>query len=109
MGKFKTGWVRPILLKLVREGLRNETLFNKNKIYKSTNVTIWLNDNVSELTRRHRKNARDVSSLASLNGVTNIKTHSDGLVIEDKYHFSDFDLLPSSLKLDMAKNKDDGE
>lgn len=67
-------------------------------------------DDVSEVTRRHRKNARDVATLARINGVGNIKTHSDGLVIEDtKYRFSDFDLLPASLKLFKAKSRDDGE
>lgn len=110
VGKFKAGQTRPVLVRLTREGQRNEILFNRNKINRDSNVTIWLNDDVSELTRRHRKSARDVASLARLNGLTNIKTHSDGLVIDDtKYRFPDFDLLPNSLKLDKAKNRDDGE
>lgn len=110
VGKFKPGQNRPVLVRLTREGLRNEILFNRNKINNNSNVTVWLNDDLSEITRRHRKNARDVASLARMNGMTNIKTQSDGLVIEDtKYRFPDFDLLPSSLTLDKAKNRDDGE
>lgn len=110
VGKFRPGQVRPVLVKFTREGLRNEVLFNRNKINKNSNITVWLNDDVSEITRRHRKNARDVATLARQNGINNIKTHSDGLVIDDKkYRFSDFELLPSSLKLGKAKNRDEGE
>lgn len=110
VGKFKEGRTRPVLVRMNREGQRNAILFNRNKINRDSNVTVWLNDDVSDLTRRHRKNVRDVASLAKLNGMTNIKTHSDGLVIDNmKYRFPDFDLLPDSLQLDKAKNRDDGE
>lgn len=69
----------------------------------SSDPLIWINDDVSEDTRRKRKSVRDIAALAKLNGVEGIKIHGDGLIYENnKYRHDDLDLLPDELSLKKA-------
>lgn len=69
---------------------------------------IWVNDDVSEETRAHRKTVRDVAALAKHLGNNNIKVHGDGLVIgPNKYRHDKLDLLPPNLSVSKAKLRDE--
>lgn len=110
MGRYREGQVRPILVRLVREGLRNAILYNRANISRASNPPVWINDDVSEVTRKHRKRTRDVAYLAKLNGVNNVKIHSDGIIVGDeKYHHTDLDLLPPNLSTQKATTRIDEE
>lgn len=108
VGKYKQGQTRPIVVRLQREGLRNAILYNKAKISQNSPTPIWVNDDVSDVTRSQRKKVRDVVYLAKQNGITDIKIHSDGVIIENnKYHHNDLDLLPPNISVSKAKSREE--
>lgn len=115
IGKFRTGHIRPVLVRFLRESKRNAILYgrnnvNKNRPQNSKTPFIWVNDDVSDLTRRNRKNVRDIATSAKIQGVTNVKVHGDGLVVgEGKYRHKDLDLLPANLALIGAKTREEAE
>lgn len=90
IGKFRAGQTRPILVRLQRDGLRNAILYNKAKINQNSPMPVWVNDDVSDVTRAQRKKVRDVVYLAKQNGITDIKILYDGVIIENnKFHHND--------------------
>lgn len=94
LGKYRQGQARPVLVRLTREGLRNAILYNRSNVSRNSNPPVWINDDISEVTRKQRKRTRDVASLAKMKGI-NVKVHSDGIIVgNEKYHHSDLDLLP---------------
>lgn len=108
LGKFKQGQSRPILVRLQRLGLRNAIYFNKAKINSNSPTQIWVNDDVSETTQIQRKKVRDVVYLAKQKGVTDIKIHTDGVIINDtKYQHADLDLLPPEISVEKAKSREE--
>lgn len=108
LGKAKQGQNRPILVRLQREGLRHAILTNKAKINQNSPETVWVNDDVSDVTRSLRKKVRDVVYLAKQNGISDIKIHSDGVIIDSiKYHHSDLDLLPPLISVQKAKSREE--
>lgn len=110
LGKAKQGSDRTILVRFVKESLRNSILFNKANLGRDRNAPIWINDDVSELTRKNRKTVRDVVTLAKQSGLQNIKIHSDGVVIGgSKFRHKDLDLLPPNLSVAKAKTREDDE
>lgn len=111
LGKYKAGQTRPIIVRFVKEGTRNTFLYNRSKLNKNNaSKSIWINDDVSDETRMHRKTSRDVAALARFNGVKSVKVHSDGIIIDStKYKHADFDLLPLNLSVSKAKTRDEGE
>lgn len=110
IGKYREGQTRPILVRFIREGLRNAILFGKNNISRNSTPPVWVNDDVSDITRKQRKRTRDVAYLARLNGITDVKIHSDGIIIgNEKYHHSDLDLLPPNLSTQKATTRTEDE
>lgn len=111
LGKYKAGQTRPIIVRFIKEGTRNSFLYNRFNLNKNdASKTIWINDDVSDETRIHRKTARDVAALARFSGVKSVKVHSDGVIIDStKYKHADFDLLPLNLSVSKAKTRDEGD
>lgn len=115
IGKFETGQIRPVLVRFLKESKRNAILYgrnnvNKNRAPNSKAAYIWINDDVSDMTRRNRKNVRDIATSAKYQGMDNIRVHGDGLVVgEGKYRHRDLDLLPPDLSLGKAKTREEGE
>lgn len=109
LGKQKTDESRPVLIRFNKEGKRNSILYNRaniNKNKKAGDPLLWLNDDVSEETRRNRKTVRDIATLAKQVGATNIKVHGDGLILNNyKYKHKDLDLLPPELSIAKAKSR----
>lgn len=71
---------------------------NINKRKTKGESLLWINDEVSDETRRNRKSVREVAILAKQVGKANIKIHSDGLIIDNqKFKHEDLDLLPPQL------------
>lgn len=115
IGKFRTGHTRPVLVRFVREGKRNAILYarnniNKNRAPNSRAPLVWINDDISDITRRNRKNVRDIATLAKQQGDESVRVHGDGLVVgEGKYRHKDLDLLPTHLALGKAKTREEAE
>lgn len=109
IGQYHKGTNRPILVRFVREGVRNSILYNRNNINNGkTSHFIWINDDVSDFTRRQRKTTRDITALAKINGEESIRVHGDGLIVGDtKYKHTDLDLLPPHLSIEKAKSRSD--
>lgn len=104
IGKFKQGATRPVLVKFVRESKRNLILYNRANLNHNSNSLIWINDDVSDHTRRQRKTVRDIAAYAKSIGQADLKVHGDGLIIDgDKYKHQDLDLLPPHLSIASAK------
>lgn len=115
IGKFRTGHCRPVQVRFLRESKRNAILYgrnnvNKNRAPNSRTPLIWVNDDVSDVTRRCRKNVRDIATLARQQGEEGVRIHGDGLVVGDgKFRHKDLDLLPVNLALDKAKTREESE
>lgn len=111
VGKYKEGEARPILVRFVREGKRNSILYNRANINKNkqrNDPLMWVNDDVSEETRRNRKSVRDIATLAKQTGITGLKIHGDGIILNNnKYKHDELDLLPPSLSLQKAKSREE--
>lgn len=109
LGKQKQGEPRPILIRFNKEGKRNSILYNRaniNKNKKANAPLLWINDDVSEETRRHRKAVRDIATLANQLGTASVKVHGDGLILNNnKYKHEDLDLLPTELSIAKAKSR----
>lgn len=108
IGKYKPGYTRPILVKFVRESKRNLILYNRANLNRNSNVLIWINDDISDFTRRQRKTVREIAAYAKASGIPDLKIHGDGLVLgTSKYKHQDLDLLPAHLSVSKAKQISD--
>lgn len=105
LGKHKPGAPRTVLIKFIKQSKRDAILFSRANLNKESNGPndtnlIWLNDDVSDITRRNRKLVRDVANQALDIGVENVKIHGDGIVIGNgKFKHRDLDLLPPPFSL----------
>lgn len=110
IGKFKSGSIRPIMVRFFSEAKRNSILYNRANLNKNAEKLIWINDEVSDLTRRKRKITRDVATLAKQQGIEGVRVHGDGVVIgSHKYKHCDLDLLPEELSVGKAKTREEEE
>lgn len=111
IGKFKEGQIRPILIRFMKEGKRNTILYNRANLNKNKlrdDPLMWINDDVSEDTRRKRKAVRDIATLAKRKGIPGLKVHGDGLIYNNcKYKHEDLDLLPPDISLSQAKSREE--
>ena len=100
---------RPILVVFSNVHARNAIYFSRTKLGKSDNFRgIYLNDDVTQLTRKTREEYRSVAALARAEGCE-IRVHSDGIVI-DGHKYRHDDNLPERFTLDKAKTVNiDGE
>lgn len=104
IGKYKQGSTRPILVKFIRESKRNLILYNRSNLNRNSNTLVWINDDVSDITRRQRKTVREIAAYAKTQGIPDLKIHGDGLVLgNNKYRHQDLDLLPAHLSIIKAK------
>lgn len=110
LGKHKPSASRPILIKFNRLAKRDAIFFNRANIngndpqHSQNPNLLWINDEVSDLTRHNRKSVRDVANLANQIGIPDVKIHGDGLIIGNtKYKHTDLDLLPPLLTVACAK------
>lgn len=104
LGKHKQGSTRPVIVKFLREYKRNLILYNRANLNRNSNSLIWINDDVSDYTRRQRKTVRDIAAYAKSIGQSDLRVHSDGLVIGNgKYKHQDLDLIPPHLSIENAK------
>lgn len=104
IGRYRQGATRPVLVKFVREHKRTLILYNRANLNRNTNSLIWINDDVSDYTRRQRKTVRDIAANAKIIGQTDLKVHGDGLVLGNgKFKHQDLDLLPPHLSIATAK------
>lgn len=110
IGKFKEGTTRPILIRFIREGKRNSIFYNRANINKNRargDPLLWLNDDISDETRRHRKTVRDIAALAKQEDIT-VRVHDDGIIVDNnKYRHIDLDLLPTKISIEKAKSRDE--
>lgn len=83
---------------------RNLVYYARTKLRDNNNYrAVYLNDDITPMTRRLREDYRSVAALAQING-NNIKIHSDGIVIDGhKYRHGESDQLPSDLSIARAK------
>lgn len=115
IGKFRTGHNRPVLVRFLKESKRNAVLYGRNNLNKKRSPNskaplIWINDDVSDITRRNRKNVRDIATVAKQQGITSIRTHGDGIVVDDgNFRHKDLDLLPPNLTLGKAKTREESD
>lgn len=111
IGQFRVGFTRPILVRFIKEGVRNSILYNRNNInLNRTSNFIWINDEVSDFTRRLRKTTRDIAIVAKQSGCDGVKVHGDGIIIGDtKFRHNDLDLLPPNVSVSKAKTRIDDE
>lgn len=108
IGKRKQNSTRPVLVKFIREYKRNLILYNRANLNRNSNSLIWINDDVSDHTRRQRKTVRDIAAYAKTIGQTDLKIHGDGLVVGNgKFKHQDLDLLPEHLSVATAKQPSD--
>lgn len=105
VGKGKPNYIRPILIRFHTQSKRDAILFNRYNLNNNPDQNpLWLNDEVSDLTRRNRKTAKGVAFQANSLGIPNTKLHSDGIIIGDsKFKLRDLDLLPPLLTAASAK------
>lgn len=105
VGKNKPNFTRPVQIRFLSHSKRDAILFNRFNINKNpTDSPLWLTDEVSDITRRNRKTAKGVALQATSLGITNVKVHSDGIIIgESKFKLYDLDLLPPLLTAASAK------
>lgn len=105
MGKSRSNFIRPVQIRFFSQSKRDLILYNRFNIHKNpTHPPLWINDEVSDLTRRSRKTAKGVALQANSLGIDNVKLHSDGIIIGDsKFKLYDLDLLPPLLTAASAK------
>lgn len=111
IGKQNAQNARPVLIRFLQQSKRDSILFNRFNLNKNQeDQPLWLNDEISDLTRRNRKIAKGVAFQANALGIENVKLHSDGLILgEAKFKLSDLDLLPPLLTAESAKTLQIGD
>lgn len=100
---------RTILVTFSNERVRNlfffaRTTLKNNDKYKG----IFVNDDVTPVTRKQRDDYRAVASIARLDGVE-VRIHTDGIVLDgEKYMLTDPQTLPSKYSIQKAKTVEMG-
>lgn len=95
---------RPILVTFSNTVDRNAVYYSRTKLKDSECYRgIYLNDDVTVLTRKHREDFRSVAALARTAGAE-VRVHGDGVVLDGKkFRYVDADLLPPCYTLAKAK------
>lgn len=100
---------RTIFLTLVNERARNAFYFARTSLKgKDPYRGVYVNDDVSLVTRRQRDDYRAVAALARQDGV-DVRVHSDGLLLAGKkYLLSEPQTLPDRYTVSKAKTYEHG-
>lgn len=102
---------RTILVTFVNKQVRNRLYFARAKLHQVDQYKgIFVNDDVTLTTRRHRDEYRSVAALARAQGA-DIRIHDDGLIINGiKYMLGESHTLPSEFSMAKARTvESDGE
>lgn len=100
---------RTVNVTFATEATRNKFYFARAKLHTfETYKGIYMNDDVSQTTRRLRDDFRSVAALARGEGAE-VRVHSDGIVLDNhKYYLTEPQLLPSKFSLQAAKTREFG-
>lgn len=95
---------RPILITFNNQQKRNKFFFARANLKDATNYRgVYINDDVTNTTRKQREDYRSVAALARNNGLE-VRVHTDGVVLDGKkYLLSEPNTLPESYSLSKAK------
>lgn len=107
LGKFNPQSKKPrqVMIKFKDQNLRNDVLFSKGLLKgKQAFRRIWINDDVSEGTRKLREEARTINLYCKEQGIPNTKVHGDGIIVNDKkFKLNELKTLPANISLEKAK------
>lgn len=100
---------RTIMVVFMTEFIRNKFFFARTKLKTVDSLRgVYLNDDVTAITRKQREDYRSVAVLArSLHA--DVRIHTDGIVLDGtKYRLTEQDSLPSKYSLARAKTVEEG-
>lgn len=110
------GRPRTIMIKFKSREKRNVLYYNRTKLGALDKTQgrhtskLWLNDDIHQDTARQRDLLRSIADLAKANGEPNVKTHSDGVVLNNKKIWvNDLASLPESLSTIQSKTVTRGD
>lgn len=95
---------RTIMVVFTDAQKRNTFFYSRSKLRNNPRYrTIYVNDDVTQITRKQREDYRAVAAVARADGVE-VRIHTDGLILGDvKYLNSDQHTLPERYSMDRAK------
>lgn len=98
------GRPRTVMVTFASERVRNQFYYARSKLRNTDRYKgVYLNDDVSQLTRKYREEYRSVATLARSQG-SMIRMHDDGVIIDDhKYLHGESHLLPKKCSLAKAR------
>lgn len=96
--------IRTVLVTFTNSSKRNKFYFSRTKLRNSDVFKgVYVNDDVTQETRKQREDFRSVAALARADGV-DVRMHSDGVILNDTKHlFSEPHTLPSKYSVQAAK------
>lgn len=97
---------RPIMVKFASIIKRNDVLYSKGGLKNNQEYNkIWVNDDVTDITRRTRDDMRAISNLCREKGLNPPKVHSDGIVVDGfKHRPHELSNLPKNMNIEAAKS-----
>lgn len=100
---------RTVLVTLVNKQVRNKLYFARSKLHGVDRFRgIFVNDDVSFLTRRQRDEYRSVAAIAREDGAE-IRVHDDGIIINGtKYLLGETHTLPTAYSIEKARTIEKG-
>ena len=105
----RQGRPRTIMVVFANTIMRNQFYYARTNLKKDDRMKrIYLNDDVTTLTKKQREDFRSVAELARARGAE-VRIHSDGLIIDGKKFFHDDpQSLPDRYSLANAKTVEEG-
>lgn len=100
---------RTIMVTFASNIIRNQFYYARTNLRGDDRLRrIYLNDDVTPLTKKHREEYRSVAELARKQGAE-VRIHSDGLIIDGKkYYHGESKSLPEKYSLTNARTVEDG-
>lgn len=95
---------RTIMVVFLNTQKRNTFFYSRSKLRNNPRYrTIYVNDDVTQITRKQREDYRSVAAVARADGIE-VRIHTDGLILGDvKYLNSDQHTLPERYNMERAK------
>lgn len=99
---------RTIMVKFTAKEPRNRLYYKRMKLNTTKDETsrnkIWINDDITANTARQREELRSIADLCKEKGETEVKVHTDGIILRNrKFRMDSLTALPSNLSLPCAK------
>ena len=100
---------RTIMVVFLSTQKRNTFFYSRSKLRNNPRYrTIYVNDDVTQITRKQREDYRSVAAVARADGVE-VRIHTDGLILGDvKYLNADQHTLPERYSIEKAKTVEVG-